>query len=106
MNSNSFDSVNRATHRVITTIRFHAYQNTDPQTLARMLDYADPLGFVLMSHHPVKNENERVSLFRQRLQDIEDTFSGFNGLVAGFDENMKRGEFESEQLQELAAASA
>ena len=105
MNSNFFDSVIRATHRVITTIRFHAYQNTDPQTLARMLDYADPLGFVLMAHHPAKDEAERVSLFRQRLQDIEDTFEGFNGLVAGFDENMKRGERVPEQARELAGAT-
>ena len=104
MNSNFFDSVIRATHRVITTIKFHAYKNTDPQTLARMLDYADPLGFVLMDH-PAKNESERVSLFRQRLQDIEDTFQGFNGLAASFDENMKRGESVPKQTRELAAAN-
>ena len=105
MNSNFFDSVIRATHRVITTVRFHAYKNADPQTLARMLDYADPLGFVLMDHHPAKNEAERISLFRQRLQDIEDTFQGFSGLVASFDENMKRGEHVPEQTRELVAAS-
>lgn len=105
MNSNFFDSVIRATHRVVTTIRFHAYKNTDPQILARMLDYADPLGFVLMDHHPAENEAERVSLFRQRLQDIEDTFQGFNGLVAGFDANMKRGESVPEHGRELATAS-
>ncbi len=73
--------------------------------LARMLDYADPLGFVLMEHHPVENEADRVSQFRQRLQDIEDTFQGFTGLVAGFDENMKRGESAPRQARELAAAS-
>lgn len=106
MNSNFFDSVIRATHRVITTVRFHAYQNTDPQTLVRMLDYADPLGFVLMDHYPAENEAERISLFRQRLQDIEDTFEGFDCLVASFDENMKRGEAKFEQPRELAAASA
>ena len=105
MNSNFFDSVIRATHRVITTVRSHAYQNTDPQTLARMLDYADPLGFVLMDHYPAEDEAERISLFRQRLQDIEDTFEGFEYLVASFDENMKRGESVPEQVRELAAAS-
>ena len=105
MNSNFFDSVIRAIHRVITTVRSHAYQNTDPQTLARMLDYADPLGFVLMDHYPAEDQAERISLFRQRLQDIEDTFQGFNGLVASFDANMKRGESVPEQSRELATAS-
>jgi len=71
-----------------------------------MLDYADPLGFVLMAHHPAKSDAERVSLFRQRLQDIEDTFEGFSGLVAGFDENMKRGERVSETPRELASIGA
>ncbi len=100
MNSTFFDSVIRATHRVITLVRFFAYKNTDPQTLARMLDYADPLGFVLMEHFPAGTEEERVALFRQRLQDIEDTFDGFNGLVAGFDQDMRRGQ----PARELAAA--
>ncbi len=105
MNSNFFDSVIRATNSVITAIRFHAYKGADSQTLARMLDYADPLGFVLMDHFPAKSEEERIIEFRQRLQDVEDTFSGFNGLVARFDENMKRGEMNSEPARELAAVN-
>ena len=105
MNSNFFDSVIRATNSVITTVRFHAYKNMEPQMLARMLDYADPLGFVLLDHFPAKNEEERISLFRQRLQDIENTFPGFNGLVASFDENMKRGEHAPKHPRELASAN-
>ena len=106
MNSNFFDSVIQATNNVITVIRCHAYKGTDSQTLARMLDYADPLGFVLMDHFPAKNEEERIAHFQQRLQDIEETFSGFSGFVARFDQNMDRGEVKSEQSRELAAASA
>lgn len=106
MNSKFFDSVIRAMHRVITTTRYLAYKNTDPQALARILDYADPLGFVLMDHYPVKPGEDRVGLFRRRLQDIEDTFQGFDGLVASFDENMKRGEAAQGQGRELAAAGA
>lgn len=47
MNSDFFDSVIRAAHRVVTTMGSHACQNTGPQTLARVLDYADPLGFAV-----------------------------------------------------------
>ena len=49
---------------------------------------------------------DRVTLFRRRLQDIEDTFDGFSGLVAAFDENMNRGETTQEKGRELAAANA
>jgi hypothetical protein len=104
MNSNFFDSVIRATHRVITTVRLHAFKNTDPQMLARMLDYADPLGFVLMDNSPAVSETERIVLFRRRLQDIEDTFQGFNGLVESFDDNMKSSESIPDRSRELAAA--
>lgn len=105
MNPNFFDSVIRAMHRVITTTRYLAYKNTDPQVLARILDYADPLGFVLMDHYLVEPGQNRVSLFRQRLQDIEDTFQGFNGLVASFDENMNKPE-EKAAVRELEMVSA
>ena len=106
MNSNFFDSAIRAIHRVIVSTRTLAYFKTDPQVLARILDYADPLAFVLMDHYPIEAEEDQVALFHRRLQDIEDTFQGFDGLVAGFDENMKRIGAPQEQTRELAGANA
>ena len=103
MNSNFFDSVIRAIHRVITSTRTLAYFNADSQQIARILDYADPLGSVPVGHFPAATEEERIALFRQRLQDIEDTFLGFEGLVASFDQNMKREQPQRELMTALAA---
>ena len=105
MNSNFFDSVIRAMHKAITTTRYLAYKNTGPQVLARILDYVDPLGFVLMDHYLLEPGESRVTLFRQRLQDIEDTFQGFNGLVASFDQNMNKPEGKA-AARELEMVSA
>ena len=100
MNSNFSDSAIRAMHRVIIKARFLAYKNTDPQTIARILDHADPLGFMLMDDFRPEGGEDLASLFRRHLQGIEDTFDGFNGLVAGFDQDMRRGQ----PSRELAAA--
>jgi hypothetical protein len=54
----------------------------------------------------VEVAEDELELFRQRLQDIENTFSGFNGLVARFDTNMKHGEAKPEQPRELVGMSA
>ncbi len=106
MNSNFFDSGIRAVHRVITSTRLLGYKNTDPQLIARVLDHADALGFMLMNDFRDFEGEETPVLFRRHLQGIEDAFEGFDCLVASFDENMKRGEAKSEQSRELATTSA
>ncbi|MGI4790618.1 MAG: hypothetical protein ACRYFS_17425 [Janthinobacterium lividum] len=105
MNSNFFDSGIRAIHRVITRTRSLGYESTDPQFIARILDHADALGFVLMNDFHDFDGEETSVLFRRHLQGIEEAFQGFNGLVASFDENMKRGERFPEPVRELAAAN-
>ncbi len=104
MNSNFFDSAIRAIHRVITFTRYLGYKNTDPQVLARILDHADALGFMLMDDFRAENGEETPSLFRRHLQGIEEAFDGFQGLTRTFDENMKRGEIVQERGRELAAS--
>ena len=104
MNSHFFDSAIRAIHRVIILPRYLGYKNTDPQVLARILDYADALGFMLMNDFRAEDGEETPSLFRRHLQGIEETFDGFQGLTRAFDENMKRGE--ATQGRELATANA
>lgn len=105
MNSNFFDSGIRAIHRVITGTRLLGYENADPQLIARVLDHADALGFMLMNDFRDFEGEETPVLFRRHLEGIEDAFQGFNGLVASFDNNMTRGESVPEQTRELAAAS-
>ena len=106
MNSNFFDSAIRAIHRVITFTRYLGYKNTDPQVLARILDHADALGFMLMNDFHAEDGEETPSLFRRHLQGIEQTFDGFQGLTRTFDENMMRGDTAQGQKRELAAANA
>jgi hypothetical protein len=106
MNSNFLDSGIRAIHRVIILTRCLAYENSDPQLLARILDHADALGFMLMADFRDFEGEETPVLFRRHLQGIEETFDGFKGVTRTFDENMKRGEAKSEQARELTAASA
>ena len=103
MNSNFLDSASQAIHDVVIGTRFLAYKNTDPQTLARILDRADPLSAAL--HGGLRATEDQIADFRLRLQDIEDNFPGFEYLVAKFDQNMKRGERVPERARELAAAS-
>ncbi len=105
MNSNFLDSGIRAIHRVIIATRWLAYENSDPQLLARILDHADALGFMLMADFRDFEGEETHVLFRRHLQGIEETFDGFKGLTHAFDENMKCGEARPEQPRELAAAS-
>lgn len=105
MNSNFFDSAVRAIHRVITFTRYLGYKNTDPQVLARILDHADALGFMLMSDFRAEDGEETPSLFRRHLQGIEEAFDGFRGLTRSFDENMTRGGT-GQQGRELATANA
>lgn len=105
MNSNFFDSGIRAVHRVIIGTRLLGYKNTDPQLIARILDHADALGFMLMDDFRDFEGEETSVLFRRHLQGIEDAFDGFDYLVASFDENMKRGESVPKQARELAAAN-
>ena len=106
MNSNFFDSAIRAIHRVITFTRYLGYKNTDPQVLARILDHADALRFMLMNDFHAEDGEETPSLFRRHLQGIEQTFDGFQGLTRTFDENMTRGDNTQGQKRELAAANA
>ena len=106
MNSNFFDSAIRAIHRVITLTRFLGYKNTDPQVLARILDHADALGFMLMDDFRAENGEETPSVFRRHLQGIEDAFDGFQGLTRDFDRNMKRGTATPQQGRTLATANA
>ena len=70
-----------AMHKVIIKARFLAYKNTDPQILARILDHADPLGFMLMDDFQPEGGEDLPSLFRCHLQEIEEKFDGFSGLV-------------------------
>lgn len=104
MNLNFFGSASQAIHDIVIGTRFLAYKNTDPQTLARILDRTDPLSAALRSSGLVMED--QVSDFRLRLQDIEDNFDGFKYLVAKFDQNMMRGEAKLEQPRKLAATSA
>ena len=106
MNFNFFDSGIRALHRVIILTRQRGYENADPQMLARIMDHADALGFMLTSDFRDFDGEETPVLFRRHLQGLEDVFEGFSGLVVGFDENMKRGESALDQPRELAAANA
>ena len=106
MNSNFFDSGIRAIHRVITRTRSLAYENTDPQLIARILDHTDALGFMLMNDFRDFEGEETPALFRRHLKGMEDSFPDLYGLVTSFDENMKRVEANSQQPRELAAASA
>jgi len=106
MNSNFFDSAIRAIHRVITQTRFLGYKNTDPQALARILDHADALGFMLMDDFRAEDGEETPSLFRRHLQGIEDAFDGFQGLTRDFDRNMKRSAATQPQGRALATANA
>ena len=106
MNSKFSDSAIRAIHRVIILTRYLGYKNTDPQVLARILDHADALGFMLMDDFQAEDGEETSSLFRRHLQGIEETFDGFQGLTRAFDENMKRGETIQGQKREFAAANA
>ena len=106
MNSNFFDSAIRAIHRVITFTRYLGYKNTDPQVLARILDHADALRFMLMNDFHAEDGEETPSLFRRHLQGIEQTFDGFQGLTRTFDENMTCGDNTQGQKRELAAANA
>ena len=106
MNSNFLDSGIRAIHKVVIVPRGLAYENSDPHLLARILDHADALGFMLMADFRDFEGEDTPSLFRRHLQGIEETFDGFKGLTYTFDENMKRGEANSQQPRELAAASA
>lgn len=103
MNSNFYDSGIRAIHRVITSTRFLGYKNTDPQTLASILDHADALGFMLMDDFHDYDGRETVPLFRLHLQDIENKFEGFQGLTQSFDENMARVKHSAKPAAELAA---
>ena len=104
MNSNFYDSGIRAIHRVITSTRFLGYKNTNPQTLASILDHADALGFMLMDNYRDYDGQETIPLFRCRLQEIEDKFNGFQGLTQAFDENMRRTKEPVQFVDELAAA--
>lgn len=106
MNSNFFDSAIRAIHRVIILTRFLGYKNTDPQVLARILDHADALGFMLMDDFHAEDGEETPSLFRRHLQGIEEAFDGFQGLTRSFDENMKRRGTVQEKGRALAALNA
>ena len=105
MNSNFLDSGIRALHDVIIGARLLGYKNADPQLIARVLDHADALGFMLMDDFRDFEGEETPVKFRRHLQGIEDAFDGFKSLVARFDENMKRGERVPEQARELAGAT-
>jgi hypothetical protein len=106
MNSNFSDSAIRAIHRVIILTRHLGYKNTDPQVLARILDHADALGFMLMNDFQAEDGEETSSLFRRHLQGIEEKFDGFQGLTQTFDENMQRSQAISEQKRERITAIA
>ena len=105
MNSNFFDSASQAIHDVIIGTRYLAYKNTDPKTLAGILDRADPLSTALRGSRRVTED--QVADFRLRLQDIEENFTGFEFLVAKFVRNMMAAETKTiEAKRELAAVHA
>ena len=105
MNLNFFDSGIRAIHRVIIGTRTYGCKNADPQLIARNLDHADALGFMLMNDfHDYEGEETPVR-FRRHLPGMEDVFDGFERLTRAFDENMKRGVSVPEQARELASAN-
>lgn len=110
MNLNFSGSASQAIHDVIIGTRYLAYKNTDPQTLARILDRADPLSVALQDGNSVTEA--QIADFRLRLVDIEDNFPGFEFLVAKFDRNMKMAETKAagvkptEAKRELAAVHA
>ncbi len=103
MNLNFSGSASQAIHDVIIGTRYLAYRDTDPQTLARILDRADPLSAALQNSDSATEA--QIAEFRLRLLDIEENFAGFEFLVAKFDRNMHRGESIPKQTRELAAAS-
>ena len=105
MSLNFFGSASQAIHDVIIGTRYLAYRDTDPQTLARILDRADPLSTALQSGDGATEA--QIADFRLRLLDIEENFPGFEFLVAKFDRNMKTSETKpTEAKRELAAVHA
>lgn len=101
MNLNFSGSASQAIHDVIIGTRYLAYKNTDPQTLARILDRADPLSAALLDGDSVTEA--QIAQFRLRLLDIEENFPGFEFLVAKFDRNMKMADKNATETRPIEA---
>lgn len=86
MNSTFTEDALLALHRVLTRTRTLAYQATDTKQIARVLDDAEYLATLVMQSTKC-DAAECLADFRAHLCDIETKYSGFDGLVAGFDES-------------------
>lgn len=74
----------RALHRVLVCTRFEAYEGRDPKSLGDVMDTAEYLVAILQNHEG-RPEGECLAEFRAFLQELEERFPGYDGLVAAFD---------------------
>ncbi len=85
MNSTSSDNALRALHTALTRVRYLAYTGSDAKQIGRILDAVEYLASIIMRRGET-SEEEYLADFRLHLQDIENKFQGFDGLVRVYDE--------------------
>ena len=92
----------RALHRVLVCTRVEAYQGRDPKILGDVIDTAEYLVAVLQNSGG-RPEGECLAEFRAFLQELEERFPGYGGLVTAFDTDPQA---VATQEKQLATASA
>ena len=70
--------------RVLVRTRSVAYGGCASKTVGDIMDTAEYLTAILLNHEGL-SEEDALTRFRVHLQDLEDRFEGFTGLVAAFD---------------------
>ena len=81
----SSDNALDAVHRVLIRVRSQAYTGLGSKQIGRILDDAEYLVTIIMRRDEY-SEEEYLTDFRLHLEDIENKFSGFQGLVQAYDE--------------------
>ncbi|GEM_PF-6993027 len=77
-------SAMRALHQVLVCTRVEAYQGRDPKMLGDVIDTAGYLVAILQNSEG-RPESECLAEFRAFLQELEERFPGYGGLVTAFD---------------------
>ena len=95
-------SAMRALHRVLVCTRFEAYEGRDPKILGDVMDTAEYLVAILQNSEG-RPEGECLAEFRAFLQELEERFPGYGGLVTAFDTDPQAA---AAQERRLALASA